>query len=80
MFRSERRLNKHIMKGKCKSMKDRKAIVSKGGELVILPREYPEHQYIGREYNYNPIPTANRHYRTGIPLPRLSKYSSRSAI
>ena len=79
MFRSERRLNKHIMKGKCKSMKDRKAIVSKDGELVILPREYPEHQYIGREYNYNPIPTANRHYRTGIPLPRLSKYS-RSAI
>ncbi|HYZ59961.1 MAG TPA: hypothetical protein VE544_09930 [Nitrososphaeraceae archaeon] len=33
MFRSERRLNKHIMKGKCKSMKDNNS----SSFIIVVP-------------------------------------------
>ena len=72
-FRRKKQHFNHVMS--CSSSK-------KGNVTDNLETDHEQmqpNQYIGREYNYNPIPTANRHYRTGMPLPRLSKYS-RSAI
>lgn len=74
VFISERGLNRHIRKNRCKLLR-----VKSNNKQIEIPR--PEATtmepapYIGREYNFNPIPTGNRHLRSGIPLPRLSKWS-----
>jgi hypothetical protein len=53
----------------------------RGGTTTLqeIEEQYPEQQYYGRTYNFNPIPTGNRHYRSGIPLPRISTYG-RAAV
>lgn len=69
----------HVMRKSCGKNKNR---TSKAQTEISIDRELllmAPQQYHGRDYNFNPIPTGNRHLRTGIPLPRISTYR-RAAI
>jgi uncharacterized C2H2 Zn-finger protein len=79
-FMRNKGLNRHVMKNKCKAMKGRSAF-TKDNKVIVTARRYPDNEYIGREYNFNPIPTGNRHYRSGIALPKFNaEPNRRSAI
>jgi hypothetical protein len=84
MFKSRRALNKHVLDKKpCKPIE---STLGRGKTMTLSQIEEFDHEltqmkthnYIGRQYNFNPIPTGNRHYRTGITLPRLSSYRSQA--
>jgi hypothetical protein len=78
MFKGRKSRDNHILYKQCKRTKDNSNLIEQSDPEVLLMKS---HQYQGREYNYNPIPTGNRHYRTGIPLPRFNTESnSRSAM
>ena len=64
------------MKGRCRA---NRVVTGTQGTGKAITLEQIQQEYHGRDYNYNPIPTGNRHYRTGIPLPRLSN-QTRGAI
>lgn len=66
MFRNERRLNKHIMRNRCKAAKDYSIKKSAINEIIVtkIPPKYNEHV---SPYNYNiSLLTGNRHYNTGF--------------
>lgn len=84
MFKSRRALNKHVLDKKpCKPIESygrgRTMTLSQIQEIDHELENMKQNEYFGRSYNFNPIPTGNRHYRTGITLPRLSQYG-RQAI
>jgi hypothetical protein len=73
-FRRQKQHFNHVM-GKCKARGTNKKAVEQSTEARTLEPQ----RYYGREYTNNPIPTGNRHLRTGIPLPRISNHE-RAAI
>jgi hypothetical protein len=76
MFRGKRARDNHILFNQCTSnySVSESATGTQGQEIEI------QVEYYGREYTDNPIPTGNRQYRCGIPLPRISKEGMRCAI
>jgi DNA-directed RNA polymerase subunit RPC12/RpoP len=84
-FRRQKQQYNHVMRNTCGNKK-----VSRHNEIeqryeTLTDQVFKETmgyeppKYYGREYNYNPIATGMRHLRSGLPLPRISKYK-RAAI
>lgn len=82
-FKHRKQHDDHILFNRCKGMKGTKKQKGNVPQLqaidpelqsLKLPFEYPElsqpnqPEYYGRPYDFNPIPTGNRHFRCGIPF------------
>jgi hypothetical protein len=77
MFRRHKQHYNHVIRNKCGV---NRIVTGSQGTGKAMTLGQIQQEYHGRNYSFNPIPTGNRHYRTGIPLPRISNYHSRSAI
>jgi hypothetical protein len=79
LFKSRKIKDDHVLFNRCRGLKNKNKVTLLAEPADPELAEMKTHNYVGREYNGNPIPTGNRHLRTGIPLPRISQYD-RAAI